>query len=133
MHLLRLLVPPPAAVDTRPVVVAAVVGVACAGTLFVSRLYDNLPLHWGPCCLVPCRVPFAEHDDRFAADNLSAVDIVATAGGFADVPEIDVAVPLVVPVIDLGGPKVARLYYCYCDVPLFVALVCALGVVSASV
>ena len=47
-------------------------------------------------------------------------------------PAIAVAVPLVVPAIDVGGPKVARLYYCYSDVPLFVALVCALGVVDAS-
>ena len=30
-----------------------------------------------------------------------------------------------------GGAKVALLYYCYCDIPLFVALVCALGVVAA--
>ena len=61
-----------------------------------------------------------------------AVDIVATAGGVAAVPAIAVAVPLVVSAIDLWGPKVARLYYCYSGVPLFVALVCALGVVSAS-
>ena len=31
----------PADVDTRPVVVAAAVGVACAGPLFGSRLFDN--------------------------------------------------------------------------------------------
>ena len=30
-----------AAVDTRPVVVAAVLGVACAGPLFGSRMFDN--------------------------------------------------------------------------------------------
>ena len=30
-----------AAVDTRPVVVAAVVGFACAGPLFGSCLFDN--------------------------------------------------------------------------------------------
>ena len=67
-----------------------------------------------------------------AADNLPAVDIVATAGGFAAVPVIAVSVPLVVPAIDLGGPKVARLYYCYGDAPLFVALARALGVVAVS-
>ena len=44
----------PAVVDTRPVFVADVVGVACAGSLFGSRLFDNSPLHWGPlCCLIP--------------------------------------------------------------------------------
>ena len=47
-------------------------------------------------------------------------------------PAISVAVPLVVPATDLGGPNVARLYYFYSDVPLFVALVCALRVVAAS-
>ena len=57
---------------------------------------------------VPCRVPFAENVGCLAADNLPAVDIVATAGGFAAVPAIAVSMPLVVPVIDLGGPKVAR-------------------------
>ena len=31
-----------------------------------------------------------------------------------------------------GGAKVARLCYCYSGVPIFVALVCALGVVAAS-
>ena len=122
----------PAVVDTLPVVVAAVVGVAFAGPLSGSRLFGTEPLHWGPCCLVLCRTPFAENDDCLAADNLPAVDIVAPAGGFAAVPDISVAVTLVVPAIDLGGLKVARLYYCYCDVPLFVALVCALGVVAAS-
>ena len=34
--------------DIRPAVVDAVVGVACAGSLFGSRLFDNSPLHWGP-------------------------------------------------------------------------------------
>ena len=47
-------------------------------------------------------------------------------------PAIAVAVPLVVPAIDLGEPKVARLYYFYSGVLLFVALVCALGVVATS-
>ena len=47
-------------------------------------------------------------------------------------PAIAVAVPLVVPAIDLGGPKVVRLYYCYSESPLFFALVCALGVMAAS-
>ena len=79
---------------------------------------------------LPC--PLAENDECLAADNLHTVDIVATAGGFAAVPAISVAMPLVVPAIDLGGTKVARLYYCYCGVPLFVALVCVLGVVAAS-
>ena len=96
-------------VDTRPVVVASVVGVSFAGSLFGSRLYDNSPWHWGPlCCRVPCRVPFAENVGFFAADNLPAVDIVATAGGFAAVPAIALSVPLVVPVIYLGGAKVDR-------------------------
>ena len=89
-------------------------------------------MHWGPCFLAPCRVPFAENADCFAADILPAVDIVATAGGFAVVPAISVDVPLVVPAIDLGGLKVAQLYYCYSDFLLFVALVCALGVMAAS-
>ena len=89
-------------------------------------------MHWGPFCLVPCRVPFAGNDDCFAADNLPAVDIVSTAGGVAAVAAISVAVPLVMPAIYLGGTKLARLYYCYSAVPLFVALLCALGVVAAS-
>ena len=118
----------PAAVDTCPIFF----GVAFAGPLSGSCLFGDEPLHWGPCCLVPCRVPFAENDDCFAADNLPAVDIVATAGGFASVPAIAVDVPLVMPTIYLGGPKAARLYYCYSEVPIFVALVCALGVVAAS-
>ena len=66
------------------------------------------------------------------AGNLPAVGIVAIAGGFAAVPAIAVFVPLVVPAIDLGGPKVARLYYCSGAVPLFVARAFALGVVVAS-
>ena len=67
-----------------------------------------------------------------AADNLPAVGIVSTAGGFAAVPAIAVFVPLVVPTIDSGGAKVARLYYCSSVVPLFFALAFALGVVVAS-
>ena len=51
---------------------------------------------------------------------------------FSPMPSIAVSVPLVVPAIDLGGPKVACLYYCYGDAPLFVALACALGVVVES-
>ena len=47
-------------------------------------------------------------------------------------PAIAVSVPLVVPAIDLGGPKVARLYYCSGAVPLFVALAFALDVVVVS-
>ena len=88
-------------------------------------------MDWGPCFLVPCRVPFSENYDCFAADNLPAVDIVATAGGVAAVAAIAVAVPLVVPAIDLGGAKVARLCYFYSTVPV-VAVLCALGVVVAS-
>ena len=99
----------PDVVDTRPVFVAAVVGVAFSGSLFGSRLYDNSLWHWGLlCCRVPCHVPFAGNVGCFAADTLPAVDIVATAQGFAAVPAIAVSVPLVVPAIDLGGPKVAR-------------------------
>ena len=85
----------PAVVDTRPAVVAAVVGVACAGPLIGSGLFDNSPLHWGPLCyLVPCRAPFAGNVGCLAADNLPAVGIVAIAGGFAAVPAISVSVPL---------------------------------------
>ena len=103
----------PDVVGIRPVVVAAVVGVACSGPLLGSHLFDNSPLHWGPlCCLVPCRVPFAEHVGCLAADNLPAVVIVAIAGGFVTMPSIAVFVPLVVPSIDSRGLKVARLYYC---------------------
>ena len=40
----------PVVVDTRPVVVAAVVRVTYAGSLFGCRLFDNSPLHWGPLC-----------------------------------------------------------------------------------
>ena len=40
-----------------------------------------------------------------AADNLPAVDIVATAVVFAAVPDISVDVPLVLPAIDLGGRR----------------------------
>ena len=63
-------------VDIRPAVVAAVVGVACAGPLLGSRLFDNSRLHWGPLfCLIPCRVPFAENVGCLASDNLPAVGI----------------------------------------------------------
>ena len=49
-------------VDIRPTVVAAVVGVACAGSLLGSRLVDTAPLQWGLLRFrVPCRVPFAEN------------------------------------------------------------------------
>ena len=48
-------------VDIHPAVVAAVVGVACAGPLLGIRLFDNAPFNWGPLrCRVPCRVTFAE-------------------------------------------------------------------------
>ena len=120
-------------VDILPAVVADVVGIACATPLLGSRLFDNAPLHWGPlCCLVPCRVPFAENGGCLVADKLPAVGIVAIAGGFAAVPAIDAFVPFVVPAIDSGGPKVARLYYCSGAVPLFVALAFALDVVVVS-
>ena len=113
----------PGVVDIRPAVVADVVGVACDGPLLVSRLFDNSPLHWGLlCCLVPCRVPFAENVGCLAADNLPSFGIVAIAGGFAAMPAIAVFVLLVVPAIYLGGPKVARLYYCSGVVPLFFLL-----------
>ena len=94
---------PPAVVDTRPVVVADVVGVAFSGPLSGSCPFGTAPLYWGPCCLVLCRALFAENDFCFSADNLPAVDIVATDGGVAAVSAIAVDVPLVVPAIDLGG------------------------------
>ena len=95
----------PAAVDIRPVVV----GFAFSGPLYSCRLFFNEPMHWGPRYLVPSCVPFAENDDCFADDNLPAVDIVATAGGFASLPAIAVAVTLVVPAIDLGGAEFGAL------------------------
>ena len=88
-------------------------------------------MHWGPCCLFLCLVPFAENDFCFADDTLPAVGIVATAEVVVAAVAIVVAVPLVVPAIDLGGAQVARLRYCYNTVPV-VAVVCALGVVVAS-
>ena len=98
-------------VDNRPVVVDAVVGFAFSGSMFGSRLFDNSSLHWGLiCCLFPCRVPFAENVGCLVADNLSTVNIVGPAGGFLAVPAIAVSMPLVVPAIDSGGTKVARLY-----------------------
>ena len=82
-------------VDIRPAVVADVLGVACAGPLLGSRLFDTVSLHWGPLhCRVPCRIPFAENVGCFTADNLPAVGIVAIAGGFAAVPAIAVLVLL---------------------------------------
>ena len=82
-------------------------GVAFNVPLLGSHLFDTAPLHWGPlCCRVPCRVPFAENVGCLVADKLPAVGIFAIAGGFAAVPAIAVLVPLGVPVIDLGGPKV---------------------------
>ena len=118
-------------VDTRPVVVAAVVGVAFAVPLSGIRPFGIESLNWGPFCLVLCRVPFSENDFFFADDNLPAVAIVATAGGVAAAVAIVVAVPLVVPAIDLGRLKAVRLCYCYSTVSV-VAVVCALGVVVAS-
>ena len=98
-----------AVVDTCPFVVAADVGVAFAGPLPGSLPFGTEPLHWGPCFLVLCRAHFAENDDCFAADNLPAVGIFATAGGVAAVAAIAAAVPLVVPDIDLGGAEVVAL------------------------
>ena len=101
----------PDVVDILPAVVASIVGVAYDGPLLGSRLFDNSPFHWVPlCCLAPCRVPFAENVGCLVADNLSAVNIVGPAGGFLAVPAIAVSMPLVVPAIDSGGTKVARLY-----------------------
>ena len=123
----------PAVFDIGPVVVADVVGVACAGTLIGSHLFDNSPLHWGPlCCLVPCRFPFAENVGCLDSDNLPAIGIVAIAGVFAAMSAISVFLPLVMPDIDSGGAKVARLYYCSGVAPLFVAFACAIVVVVAS-
>ena len=91
-------------VDIRPAVVAAVVGVACAGPLLGSRLVDTAPLRWGPLRFrVPCRVPFAKNVGCLVADKLPAVGIVAIAGGFAAVPAIAVLVPLGVNSIAAGG------------------------------
>ena len=74
-------------------------------------MFDNAPLHWGLLCfLVPFRVPFAENVGCLVADKLPAVGFFPIAGGFAAVPALAVFVPLVVPVIDSGGTKVARLY-----------------------
>ena len=93
-------------VDIRRAVVAAVVGVACAGPRLVSRLFDTAPLHWGSLrCHAPCRFPFAENVGCLVADKLPAVGIVAIAGGFAAVPAIVVLVPLGVPAIDVGGRR----------------------------
>ena len=92
--------------DTRPVVAAVAVGVAFAGSLSGIRPFGIESLNWGPCCLFLCRVPFAENDFCFADDNLPAVGIVDTAEVVAAAVAIVVAVPLVVPAIDLGGAKV---------------------------
>ena len=66
------------------------------------------------------------------ANKLPAVGIVTIAGVFAAVPAIPVFMPLVVPAIDSGVPKVARLFYCTGAFPLFFSLAFALGVVVAS-
>ena len=120
-----------AGVDTRPIVAAVDVGVTFAGPLSVIRLFDIESFNWGPFCLFLCRVPFAENNFCFADDNLPAVGIFATAEVVVAAVSIIVAVPLVVPVIDLGGHKVARFRYCYNTFPI-VAVLCALGVVVAS-
>ena len=101
--------------DILPAVVASVVGVACAVLLIGSRLFDNVPLHWGPLhCLFPCLVPFAENVGCLVADKLPDVDIFAIAGVFAAVPAIAVCVPLVVPDIDSGGAKGGPLILLFC-------------------
>ena len=61
-----------------------------------------------------------------AADNLPAVDIVAISGGFAAVPDIAVAVPLVVPAIDLGGAEGGLLILLFwCRPVICCACICA--------
>ena len=92
--------------DTRHVVAAVDVGVAFAGPLYGFRMFGTESSYWGPCCLFLCRVPFAENYFCFADDNLPAVGIVDTAEVVAAAVAIVVAVPLVVPAIDLGGAKV---------------------------
>ena len=104
-------------VDIRPAVVAAVVGIACAGPLLGSRLVDTAPLRWGPIrCHVPCRVAFAENVGCLVADMLPAVGIVAIVGGFAYVPDIAVLVPFGVPAISVGGgnggPLIFLFWFC---------------------
>ena len=98
------------AVDIRPTyfhaVVADFAGVACAGPLLGSRLFDTVPLRWGPLhCRVPCRVPFAENVGCWVAEMLPAVGIVSIAGIWTDVPAIAVLVPLGVPAIAAGGGR----------------------------
>ena len=120
-------------VDIRPVVVAAVVGVACAGPLIGSRLVDTAPLCWEPLRFrVPCRVPFAENIVCLVADKLPAVGIVAIAGGFAAVPSIAVLVSLGVTSISVGGPMMFHSYSCSGSLILFDELAYALGAVAAS-
>ena len=88
---------------TRPVVAVVVVGVAFAGLLSGIRLFGTESLHWGPCCLFLCLVPFAENNFCFADDTLPAVGIVATAEVVVATVAISVGVSLVVSAIDLGG------------------------------
>ena len=120
-------------VDIRLAVVAAVVGVACAGLLLGSRLVDTAPLCWGPLHFrVPCRVPFAENVGCLVADMLPAFGIVVVAGVFSAVPAIAVLVPLGVPAISVGGPMVVHAYSCYGAVLLFDELASTRGVFVAS-
>ena len=105
-------------VDVLPTVVAAVVGVAYAGPLLGSCMFDNAPLHWGLLHFrVPCCAPFSENVGCLVADKLPAVGIAAISVCFAAAPGIAVSVPLGVPAIDLGGAKVAHSYYCSGAVP----------------
>ena len=76
-------------------------GILLAG--FDTRLFGTESLHWGPCCLFLCLVPFAENDLCFADDTLPAVGIVATAEVVVAAVAIAVAAPLVVSALDLGG------------------------------
>ena len=112
----------------RPVVAAVATGVAFAGPLSGIRLFGTESLHWGPCCLFLCRVPFAENDFCFADDTLPAVGIVSTAEVVVAAVSIVVDVPLVLSIIDLGGAQVVCLRCCYNTVPV-VAVVCVLEVV----
>ena len=74
------------AVDILPAyfhsVVAAVVGIACAGPLPGSRMVDTVPLRWVLlCCRGSCRIPFAENVGCWVAEIIPAVGIVSIAWG----------------------------------------------------
>ena len=106
-------------VDIRPSVVAAVVGVACAGLLLGIRLVDTVPLCWGPLRFrVPCRVPFAENVGCWVAEMLPDVGIVFIAGDLAAVPVIAVLVTLGVPAISAGGGDGGPLMFLFWCCPI---------------